>query len=134
MRESYHVIICHVKVFLDKASIEWVKRDMPRIQAAHGREPKCVMVLHSNPAIPGRTGHLHTGSITLRVDGIDVALHSVLAVAKRLRITSMRVLQLIQTGRLKAHRFSRDWFVLEKELQDYLKSRPRRGRPPKVVS
>lgn len=49
-------------------------------------------------------------------------------VAQILGITTVRVNQLIQEGKLPAQKIGRDWFVREQDLAS-VQNRPGRGRP-----
>lgn len=49
-------------------------------------------------------------------------------VAQILGVTTVRVNQLIQEGKLPAQKIGRDWFVREQDLA-LVQNRPGRGRP-----
>lgn len=49
-------------------------------------------------------------------------------VAQILGVTTVRVNQLIQEGKLPAQKIGRDWFVREQDLVS-VQNRPGRGRP-----
>lgn len=53
-------------------------------------------------------------------------------VAERLKISKVRVFQLIKDGSLPAQKIGRDWFVKESDLVTYSENRREAGRPPKV--
>jgi len=59
-----------------------------------------------------------------------VELLSTKEVAEVLKVSTVRVFQMIQEGSLPATKIGRDWFV-KKEDVEAAKSRPGRGRPAK---
>ena len=83
------------------------------------RKARSVTFIYENPAVEGRTGKLASRSVTLTVDGREVKLHSLVAVAKELDLTPMRVLQLVKERQLAAHRVGRDWVVLDQDLRQF---------------
>ena len=119
----------------------------PKVQPSQGvrvvavagrthRQAKSVTIaaLRRNPAVEGRTGKLQSPSLILMIDDeVDVELFTLLGAGQELRVTPMRVLQLIREHQLKALRIGRDWFVLKQDLQAFKKVRSRfGGRLPMV--
>ena len=98
---------------------------MATVTSSKIRKPQSVRFLYKNPAVEGRTGKLESRSVTLTVDNIEVELHSLVAVAKELKLTPMRVLQLVKERQLEAHRIGRDWFVLDQDLRNFKARRQR---------
>lgn len=90
------------------------------------RRPARVRVIYKNPALQGRTGRFRTRTIWLPDHGISI--HSVLGVADVLKCTPVRVLQLIQEGKLRAHRMGKEWIVFGPDLEVYMEAQAERIR------
>ncbi len=86
------------------------------------RKTPVVRVAYHNPALRGRTGKLRARSLTLYVNDWEVPIYSLLGAAKVLGRTPARVLQLIQTGKLRAHRLGKEWMILGPDLNKYLRA------------
>jgi hypothetical protein len=85
------------------------------------RKAKSVRVLYRNPAVRTRAGKLVPGSVTFEVEGRQFEVHTVYGAATILGRSPVRVQQLLEAGKLKGYRVSRDWLVLDLDLRRFIK-------------
>jgi hypothetical protein len=83
--------------------------------------PKVLKVSYRNPSRKGRTGKLAPRTLAVQVDGVEVVLHSIPAVAEILRCSSTGVLHLLKADKLRGFRLGRDWIVFDGDLKKYMK-------------
>ena len=95
---------------------------MPFVCKRKVREARSVRVAYENPMAVARGGNLTPGTVNLTADNVLVKLHTVYGAAKRLRRSAVRVQQLIEDKQLRAHKFGRDWLILDADLKNFLKA------------
>ncbi len=93
--------------------------DMALVSRRKVREARSVRVVYENPLTVARRGNLTAGTVRLIADNVLVTLHTVYGAAKRLRRSAVRVQQLIEDKQLRAHKFGRDWLILDADLKNF---------------